>query len=136
MVAPRSFAHLGGHMGIFDEIKEVAGLGGSALGEQHAGALSAVMEYVNSPQVGGVAGLQRMFQEKGLGGIVSSWVSSGQNLPISADQLQSVLHSDALNQAAAKFGVDPSQLTSMMSQLLPHVVDKMTPSGQAAAASQ
>jgi uncharacterized protein YidB (DUF937 family) len=123
-------------MGIFDEIKEVAGLGGSALGEQHAGALSAVMEYVNSPQVGGVAGLQRMFQEKGLGGIVSSWVSSGQNLPISADQLQSVLHTDALNQAAAKFGVDPSQLTSMMSQLLPHVVDKMTPSGQAAAASQ
>ena len=51
-------------MGIFDEIKEVAGLGGSALGEQHAGALSAVMEYVNSPQVGGVAGLQRMFQKK------------------------------------------------------------------------
>jgi uncharacterized protein YidB (DUF937 family) len=57
-------------------------------------------------------------------------------LPISSDQLQSVLHSEALSQAAAKFGVDPSQLTSMMSQLLPHVVDKMTPNGQAAAAGQ
>jgi uncharacterized protein YidB (DUF937 family) len=118
-------------MGIFDEIKSVA-----AMGEQHAGALGAVMEYVNSPQVGGVSGLQKMFEEKGLGGLVSSWAGSGQNLPISTDQLQSVLHCDALNQAAAKFGVDPSQLTSMMTELLPHVVGKLGSSGQAAAAAQ
>ena len=123
-------------MGIFDEMKAVTNLGGSALGEQHAGALSAVMEYINSPQVGGISGLQQKFQEKGLGGLVSSWIGSGPNLPISADQLESVLHSNALNQAATKFGVDPSQLTSMMNQLLPHVVDKMTPTGQAAAAAQ
>ena len=77
-----------------------------------------------------------MFQEKGLGGLVSSWIGSGQNLPISADQLNSVLHCDALNQAAAKFGIDPNQLHSMMTQLLPHVVDKMTPNGQAAAAGR
>jgi len=77
-----------------------------------------------------------MFQEKGLGGLVSSWIGSGQNLPISADQLNSVLHCDALNQAAAKFGIDPNQLQSMMTQLLPHIVDKMTPNGQAAAAGQ
>ncbi|MGA2427051.1 MAG: YidB family protein [Candidatus Acidiferrum sp.] len=123
-------------MGIFDDVEAMAGLGGSAAGEVHPGALAAVMEYVNSPQVGGVSGLQKMFEEKGLGGLVSSWVGNGQNLPISSDQLQSVLHSDALNQAAAKFGVDPSQLTSMMSHLLPHVVDKMTPNDQAAAAGQ
>lgn len=121
-------------MGILDDLKAVTNLGGSATGEQHAGTLSAIMEYINSPQVGGISGLQRMFQEKGLGGLVGSWISSGQNLPISADQLQSVLHSDALNQAAAKFGVDPGHLTSMMTQLLPHVVDKMTPTGQAASA--
>ena len=121
-------------MGILDELKAVTNLDGSATGEQHVNTLSAIMEYINSPQVGGISGLQQKFQEKGLGGLVSSWMGSGQNLPISADQLQSVLHSDALNQAAAKFGVDPSHLTSMMTQLLPHVVDKMTPTGQAAAA--
>jgi uncharacterized protein YidB (DUF937 family) len=119
-------------MGILDDLKAVTNLGGSSLGEQHTGTLSAIMEYINSPQVGGISGLQRMFQEKGLGGLVSSWISSGPNLPISADQLQNVLHCDALNQAAAKFGIDPTQLTSMMTQLLPHVVDKMTPTGQAA----
>jgi uncharacterized protein YidB (DUF937 family) len=94
------------------------------------------MEYINSPQIGGISGLQKMFHEKGLGGLVSSWIGSGPNLPISGDQLQSVLPGDALDQAARKFGVDPSQLISMMTQLLPQVVDKMTPTGQAAAAAQ
>jgi uncharacterized protein YidB (DUF937 family) len=117
-------------MGLFDEVMAVTGLSGSPQDQQHAGALSAIMEYVNSPQVGGISGLQKMFQDKGLGGIVSSWVGTGQNLPISADQLQSVLHSGALQQVAQKAGIDPSQLTSMMSTLLPHVVDQLTPNGQ------
>ena len=119
-------------MGIFDEVEK---MGGSLLGEQHAGALSAVTEYINSPQVGGISGLQKMFQEKGLGGIVGSWIGTGQNLPISADQLNSVLHCDALNQVASKFGIDPNTLQSMMTQVLPHVVDQMTPNGQAASAA-
>ncbi len=117
-------------MGLFDEVMAVTGLGGSAQSSRHAGALSAVMEYVNSPQVGGLSGLQQKFQEKGLGGVMSSWVGSGQNLPISTEQLQSVLHTGALEQVAAKAGIDPSQLTSMMSTLLPHMVDKLTPSGE------
>ena len=120
-------------MGIFDEIEKV---GGSMLGAEHTGALSAITDYINSPQVGGISGLQRIFQEKGLGGIVGSWIGTGQNLPISPDQLNSVLHCDALNQVASKFGLDPNTLQSMMTQLLPHVVDKMTPNGQAAAAGQ
>jgi uncharacterized protein YidB (DUF937 family) len=118
-------------MGLFDEVMAATGIGGSSQTPQQASALGAIMEYINSPQVGGVSGLQRMFQEKGLGGVVASWVGNGQNLPISAEQLQGVLHGGALQQAAQKAGLDPSQLTSMMSQLLPHVVDKLTPNGQA-----
>jgi uncharacterized protein YidB (DUF937 family) len=76
-----------------------------------------------------------MFQEKGLGGIVGSWIGTGQNLPISADQLNSVLHCDALNQVASKFGIDPNMLQSAMTQILPHVVDQMTPNGQIASAA-
>src|SRR5262249_15484310 len=116
-------------MGIFDDIKAATGMGGGALQGQHAGALSAILDYVNSPQVGGISGLQKMFQEKGLGGIVSSWIGTGQNLPISADQLQNVLHSGALQQAAQNAGIDPGQLVSMMTTFLPHIVDKLTPNG-------
>ncbi len=117
-------------MGLFDEVMAMTGLSGSPQAQQHAGALSAIMEYVNSPQVGGISGLQKMFQDKGLGGVVSSWIGTGQNLPISADQLQSVLHSGTLQQVAQKAGIDPSQLTSMMSTLLPGLIDKLTPNGQ------
>ncbi len=116
-------------MGLMDEVLAMAGSSGSQQA-QHTTALAAIMAYINSPQVGGIAGLQHMFQQGGLGNIVSSWVSSGQNLPISASQLQNVLHGGALQQAAQQSGMDPSMLTTMMNSLLPHLVDKLTPNGQ------
>lgn len=117
-------------MGIFDEIKSAVGMGAAAQPAQNPGAMAAVLDYINSPQVGGLSGLQQMFQQKGLGGVMASWIGTGQNSPISSEQLQNVLHSDALQAAAQRAGVDPSQLTSVMSQLLPHVVDHLTPNGQ------
>ena len=118
-------------MGLLDDVLGMAGMGGaSAQPQQHAGALGMLLDYINSPQVGGISGLQQMFQQKGLGGIVSSWIGTGQNLPISADQLQSVLHGNTLQEIAAKTGMDSGQLTSILSTMLPTVVDKLTPNGQ------
>jgi uncharacterized protein YidB (DUF937 family) len=118
-------------MGLLDDVLGMAGMGGgTAQNSQHASALGAIMDYINSPQVGGISGLQQMFQNQGLGGLISSWIGTGQNLPISQNQLQDVLHNDTLQNVAAKAGLDPSQLTGMMSQLLPHMVDKLTPNGQ------
>src|SRR5215475_13167668 len=115
-------------MGLLDDVLGMAGLSGgaSAQPQQDAGVLSMLLNYINSPQVGGIGGLQQMFQQKGLGGIVSSWISTGQNLPISADQLQNVLHGNALQDIAAKSGMGVEQLTSMISQCLPNVVDNLT----------
>ena len=121
-------------MGLLDEVLAMAGSSG-AQQAQHSTALSAILSYINSPQVGGIAGLQQMFQQGGLGNIISSWLSNGQNLPVSPSQLQNVLHSGALQQAAQQHGVDPTQLTGMMSTLLPHLVDKLTPNGQVPDAS-
>jgi uncharacterized protein YidB (DUF937 family) len=116
-------------MGLLDEVMSMAGVGAQQQ-DQHCTALTAIMNYVNSPQVGDIAGLQKMFQQGGLGSVMSSWIGSGQNSPVSADQLQNVLHSGALQAAAQKCGIDPTQLTGMMSTLLPHLVDKLTPNGQ------
>ncbi len=85
-------------MGLMDEVLAMAGSSGEQ--GQHASALGAIMSMINSPQVGGLAGLQSMFQQGGLGNIISSWISTGQNLPVSASQLQNVLHGGALQQAA------------------------------------
>jgi uncharacterized protein YidB (DUF937 family) len=116
-------------MGLMDEVLAMAGSTGAQQAD-HSNALGAIMNYINSPQVGGIAGLQHMFQQGGLGNVVSSWISSGQNLPVSASQLQNVLHGGALQQAAQQSGIDPSQLTSMMTTLLPHLVNHLTPNGQ------
>ena len=120
-------------MALLDEVLSMAGVAGNQQ-DQHASALTAIIGYVNSPQVGGIAGLQKMFQQGGLGSVFSSWVGSGQNMPVSTDQLQSILHSSALQEAAQKAGLNPDQLTGMMSTLLPHLVDKLSPNGQLAEA--
>lgn len=125
-------------MGLLDDVLSMAAGNLSSGGvppAQHATGLAAILEYVNSPQVGGVAGLQKMFQQGGLGNVIGSWIGTGQNLPISADQLQNVLHSGALQQVAQKAGIDPTQLTGMMASLLPHLIDKMTPNGEVPNAS-
>ena len=116
-------------MGLLDEVLAMAG-GAGAQQSQHASALSAILSLINSPQVGGLAGLQSMFQLGGLGHIMSSWIGNGPNLPVSANQLQNVLHGGALQQAAQQAGMDSSQFTSTMSTLLPHLVDKVSPNGQ------
>lgn len=58
-------------------------------------------------QPGGLAGMVQNFQQKGLGDVVSSWVSTSHNLPISADQITHVLGSDAVKNLAAKAGISP-----------------------------
>jgi uncharacterized protein YidB (DUF937 family) len=118
-------------MGFLDDVMATAGMGSTANAQlqQHAGALGMLLEYINSPQVGGISGLQQMFQQKGLGGVISSWIGTGQNLPISAEQLQSVLHCDVLQNIVAKTGLDQTQVASVLSQVLPHIVDQLTPNG-------
>ena len=62
--------------------------------------------------------------------MVSSWVGTGQNIPISPDQIQHVLGSDQVKQLAAKAGMSPEAAGNVLSQLLPTLVDKLTPNGE------
>jgi uncharacterized protein YidB (DUF937 family) len=80
-------------------------------------------------QPGGLQGLVQSFHDKGLGGVVSSWVSTGPNPPISADQVHQVLGSDQMKALAAKAGINPDMAGSAIAQLLPGLVDKLTPNG-------
>lgn len=83
--------------------------------------------------LGGQGGLQNLisqFTSKGLGDVIGSWVSTGKNLPVSGDQLQNVLGKDTIGNLASKLGMDNNALTSQLSNLLPDVVDKLTPDGK------
>jgi len=114
-------------MGLFDQI--VGALAGGESGAQ-GNLLQTVMQLVNNPQTGGLNGLIQSFQQGGLGEIVNSWVSNGQNLPISAEQIQSVLGGSSLQDLAAKLGMSPEQASGSLSEMLPQMVDTMTPNGE------
>jgi uncharacterized protein YidB (DUF937 family) len=72
----------------------------------------------------------------GFGDTVKSWIGKGANLPISADQIKSALGSGPLASLAAKAGISPDQVSSVLAKLLPHAVDKATPTGEAPVAGE
>ncbi len=81
-------------------------------------------------QSGGLQGMMSKFSDAGLGNVFSSWVGTGQNQPIGADQIQQVLGSDQVKALAAKLGIDPAQVSQLIAEHLPKVVDKLTPQGK------
>jgi uncharacterized protein YidB (DUF937 family) len=79
----------------------------------------------------GLGGLMQAFEGGGLGHLFQSWVGSGQNLPVSAGQIQNVLGSSGiLEQIAQRTGLQPADVAQHLSTLLPQIVDHLTPNGQ------
>jgi uncharacterized protein YidB (DUF937 family) len=109
-------------MGILDNLMSAVGGGGGD-------PLSAITGLLNGHE-GGIGGLVQAFEKGGLGEVAQSWVSGGGNLPISADQIQAVLGSSVVAQFAQKLGVDPQVAAGHLAELLPQVVDHLTPNGQ------
>lgn len=114
-------------MGLFDQV--AGALSGSQSGGNSA-LLESVMKLVNDPQHGGLQGLIQSFQQGGLGDVVNSWVSTGQNLPVSAEQIQSVLNGSSLGNIAAQLGLNTEQASGSLASMLPQLIDGMTPNGQ------
>ena len=100
-----------------------------AAGGLNAGALMNIVGSLMNQQ-GGLSGLLGKLNQAGLGDVAKSWVGTGQNLPISGAQVEQVLGSGQLSQIASQLGVDPSRVGGLLSQVLPHVVDQLTPQGQ------
>ncbi len=84
----------------------------------------------NDSPLGGVSGLLDKFKEQGLGDVASSWLGSGENLPISGEQLKSVLGEDVVKTAAENLGAGESETLDTLSSALPNAIDKLTPDGE------
>ena len=79
---------------------------------------------------GGLGGLLNQFQQSGLGDVMKSWIGTGPNQPISPNQLGSALGPKIIQVLAQKTGMSEQELTAQLSQILPGVVDKLTPNGR------
>jgi uncharacterized protein YidB (DUF937 family) len=113
-------------MGLLDNLENQAL--GSVLGGSSNPLASGLLQMIQN-QPGGLQGLVQSFHDKGMGGLVSSWVSTGPNPPISADQVHQVLGSDQVKALAAKAGISPDMAGGAIAQLLPGIIDKLTPNG-------
>jgi uncharacterized protein YidB (DUF937 family) len=116
-------------MGILDEVAK--GLLGKALGggSSQNPLMDIVLGLITNPQTGGLQGLIQTFKGKGLGGAVSSWISTGENQPVSGDEIQHALGGNFIQQIAEQLGSSKSEVSGSLSNLLPQIIDKLTPNG-------
>ncbi len=116
-------------MGFLDEMaKGVLGkvLGG---GTSQNPLMDIVFGLISNPQTGGLQGLIQTFKEKGLGDAVSSWISTGENQAVSGGQIQHALGGNFIQQIAEKLGSSGSEVSGGLANLLPEIIDRLTPNG-------
>lgn len=97
-------------------------LGGGSGGMTGGGGLGGLL--------GGLGGMLGGLRDQGLGSHVDSWVSSGPNHQVSPQQLERAFDPQELDEAARHAGTDRGSLLNEISQVLPNLVDRMTPQGQ------
>jgi uncharacterized protein YidB (DUF937 family) len=106
-------------MGLLD------GILGGVVGGEMATVVNSFIE-----RHGGVQGIVTQMQQQGLGPTVKSWIGTGPNQPITADQVHQAFGQGTIAELAAKAGLTPQELSQKLSQVLPQVIDKLTPTGQ------
>ncbi|CAN7160338.1 YidB family protein [Rhizobium sp. LjRoot254] len=111
-------------MGLFDGL---SGMLENAI-SSHAGGLSGLMSDAFNG-MGGLNGVLAKLNDAGLGPQVNSWLGKGDNVPVSAEEISSVLGSEQLLQLAGKLGIPMDQVANVLANQLPAVVDQASPNG-------
>lgn len=107
--------------GLGDILGQVLG-GGAAMGGGARG---------GAPEgLGGISDLLRQLDQSGYGREAQSWVSTGQNLPIAPDAMEQIFGRGGLANIARYAGLSEQETSEGLSQLLPEVVNHVTPSGE------
>jgi uncharacterized protein YidB (DUF937 family) len=114
-------------MGLLDEVVGKVGESGGGNENQLLNALTGML---GNKSGGGLAGLVDQFTKNGLGDVVSSWVGTGENLPISAEQITKALGGSKVGEIAKQAGVTPENASSMLAKVLPGLVDSLIPKGE------
>ena len=88
------------------------------------------MKVLADPNNGGLQGLLKSFQDSRLGEQAASWVGNGANLPVSAEQIRSASGGGSLGQIASQMGLSEGAAAGSLGDVLPGLIDKLTPNGQ------
>jgi len=115
-------------MGLMDMITGAAERHPEVNQERHATLLQTAMQMFGNH--GGISGLLSNARSQGLEGAVQSWIGTGANHSVSAEQVEDLIGQDRLNQLASRVGISPETAKAALSRVLPMIVDKSTPEGK------
>ncbi|MBY0324635.1 MAG: YidB family protein [Reyranella sp.] len=121
--APPTSAGASASGGGLGDILGSLGLGGAAARSTSGTGLVGILS-------GGLGDLVRQFQNAGKGEIAETWVGTGQNKQIAAQDLATVLTPDQIEFLTKKTGMKREELLAGLSNQLPEVVDALTPEGR------
>lgn len=106
----------------------LSGLAGGNSGSGGNPLLQIIMSLVL--QNGGLDGLLGKFRQAGMGAQADSWVGQGSNMGIAPNQLEQIFGSSTMSDIASRLGMSQDQAGSAVSQVLPELINQLTPQGQ------
>ena len=116
-------------MGLLNEI--LGQLGGQTGGSAQPQMLADIVtKLLSNESGGGLGGLIKLFESKGLGEQAASWVGLNENKLLSGGQVKDVFGSDQVQKIAQQAGIEPDHASNLLAQLLPKMIDKLTPEGK------
>ncbi|MFD8424625.1 YidB family protein [Streptomyces sp. NPDC059466] len=108
-------------------------LGGGQGGASGGGdILGSLLRSLTDGQGGGnpLGGLMDLLAKSGLADQAQSWIGTGENKPVSAEQVAQALPADTLQEVAAQTGVSSEKAADQIARHLPQAVDRLTPGGE------
>ena len=88
------------------------------------------MQMLNQQGGTGLTGLIDQFKQGGLGNLADSWVGTGENLPVSAEQISQVIGSGKIGEIAGQLGISQEMVSGGLAKILPDLINHVTPDGQ------
>lgn len=114
---------------MFDSIIETA-REQFGLGDKAGSLVSSLLGAIANPANGGFGGFINRFREAGMGDTVDSWIGSGDNAPITDEQVAAGFGDETIDSIAEQSGVERSKAVSALGMMTPRVVDALTPDGE------
>ena len=110
-----------------DFFQNIVGKVGSALGVDVQAFVQQQVQSLLQPQT--IQALVDRAEEAGLGDKVRSWVSDNSNLPVTPDEIRTILGSDVVHEMVQKTGLPADGVLTALAHCLPQAVDSKTPDG-------
>lgn len=112
-------------MGILDNLT-----GGAETKQGGSDIISTLINMISNNQQGGLGGLINSFNNSGLSGLISSWIGTGENQPISDDELRRGVGEERINEISKQTGKSPDTIIETLKNQLPQIIDRLTPEGK------